>query len=83
MRTSQDVLNGLRAEFLEIPGLRLKFEQVQRLCGIERTLCQLVLDSLVDEKFLCVRLDGHYTRLTTGHPAKVELRAEQYLVTAS
>jgi Protein of unknown function (DUF2934) len=42
----------LRAEHLEMPGLRLKPEQVQRLWGVERTMCQRVLDSLVDAKFL-------------------------------
>jgi hypothetical protein len=29
MRTIEDVLNRLRAEYLEMPGLRLKPEQVQ------------------------------------------------------
>lgn len=80
MRTIEHVLNGLRAEFLEMPGLRLKSEQVQRLCGVERTICQMVLDSLVAEEFLCVKLDGHYARLTTGHhphPAKAELGTDK------
>ena len=67
MTTIQDVLNRLRAEYMEMPGLRLKPEQVERLCGIEQTMCQLVLDRLVDEKFLCVNSDGHYARLTDGH----------------
>ena len=72
MKTLQDVVTRLRAEYLEMPGMRLKPEQVQRLCGVERTLCKVVLDSLVDEKFLCVGQDGHYARLTSGdypHPA--------------
>ena len=88
MGTIDDVLNRLRAdgartrlraEFLEMPGLRLTPEQVQRFCGVESPLCQLVLDVLVDEQFLCVRSDGHYARLTTGHhphPAKVDLRTD-------
>jgi hypothetical protein len=66
MRTIEDVRNRLRAEFSEMPGLRLTSEQVQRLCGVERTICQLVLDSLVDAKFLCVKSDGAYIRLTDG-----------------
>lgn len=77
MRTiEEDVLNRLRAEFLEMPGLCLTREQVQRLCGIERTICQMVLDLLLDEEFLRVRSDGHYARSTTGHhpqPAKATL----------
>jgi len=58
MRTTEDVLNRLRAEYLEMPGLRLKPAQVQRLCGVERMICQMVLDVLVDEKCLCAKLDG-------------------------
>jgi hypothetical protein len=66
MRTIEDVLNRLRSEFLETPGLRLKSEQVQRLCAVDRTVCQLLLDSLVDAKFLCVKVGGAYARLNDG-----------------
>jgi hypothetical protein len=66
MTAIEDVVSRLRGEFLEMPGLRLKSTQVQRLCGVERTTCQMVLDLLVDEKFLSVKSDGHYARLTTG-----------------
>ena len=69
MRTIEDALNRLRAEFLEMPGMHLKPEQVQRLCGVERGLCQTVLDSLVDAKFLCVSADGQYARVTDGEMA--------------
>jgi hypothetical protein len=80
--------NRIRAEFLEMPGLRLKSEQVQRLCGVERALCQMVLDGLVDAKFLCVSSDGHYARFTDGEisrprAAKADLRPEQHFVKAS
>jgi hypothetical protein len=60
------LINRLRAEFLEMPGLHLTREQAQRLCGVEGTACQVVLDALVDMKFLCVRADGAYARLTDG-----------------
>ena len=49
-----------------MPGLRLKAEQVQRLCGVERTTCLKVLDTLVKANFLCVKADGHYARVTEG-----------------
>ena len=64
------MLTRVRAEYLEMPGLRLTLEQARRLCGVERALCQMVLDVLVDEKFLCVRADGAYARVTDGpdHP---------------
>lgn len=56
----------IRAEYLEMPGLRLKLAQVQRLCGVERVACQGVLDMLVAKKFLCLKPDGTYARLTDG-----------------
>lgn len=76
------LLKRIRAEYLEMPGLRLKVEQAQRLCGVDRATCQRVLDMLVEMKFLCVQPDGAYARLTDGadhphpHPAKAELRTE-------
>jgi hypothetical protein len=82
------MLTRMRAEYLEMPGLRLTLEQAQRLCGVERTLCRMVLDALVDEQFLCVKSDGRYARMTDGdlprpRPAKADLRAETRLVKAS
>jgi hypothetical protein len=63
MRTIDDAIERLRAEYLEMPGLQLNAEQVQRLCGTERTICRKVLDTLVNANFLCVKPDGHYARL--------------------
>jgi hypothetical protein len=62
----QPTLERLRAEFLEMPDLRVTAEQAQRLCGIEPALCKAMLDALVDVKFLCVKSDGSYARLTDG-----------------
>ena len=66
MRTIQQLTQRVHAEYLEMPGLRLTSEQIQRLCGIERATCQLVLQKLVKTKFLCVKPDGQYARLTEG-----------------
>jgi hypothetical protein len=76
------LLRRIRAEYLEMPGLRLTLAQAQRLCGVERVACQLVLDMLVEVKFLCVKLDGAYARLTDGadyprpHPVKADVSSE-------
>jgi hypothetical protein len=68
MITSQDreLLDRIRAEYLEMPGMRLTLKQVQRLCGVDGVTCQIVLDSLVEVKFLCLKSDGAYARLTEG-----------------
>ena len=60
------LLDRVRAEYLEMPGLQITLDQAQRLCGLERALCKTVLDALVDAKFLCVKSDGAYARLTEG-----------------
>ena len=56
----QEVLERLRAEYREMPGMRLTLEQVQRLCGIEQPLCKRALEALVEAKFLRVGSDGAY-----------------------
>ena len=60
----EGLLERIRAEYREMPGLCLTSEQIQRLCGVEPTLCQLVLDLLVDAKFLYVKTTGAYALLT-------------------
>ena len=71
------MLKRIHAEYLEMPGTRLKLEQVQRLCGIEPHICKAVLAALVDARFLRVTPHGAYVRVTDGlhrrlHPAKGE-----------
>jgi hypothetical protein len=71
-----------------MPGLRLTLAQAQRLCGVERALCMAVLDALVANKFLCVKRDGTYARLTDGdvsrpRPAQAGLGAGRRIATAS
>jgi len=64
--TVHRTIERLRAEFLEMPGLRLTPAQVERLCGVEQTICKIVLDALVDAAFLRVSADGAYMRVTDG-----------------
>jgi hypothetical protein len=59
------MLERIRAEFLEMPGLRLTPAQAQRLFGIERGVCQEVLDTLVGSRFLWMNPNGTYARPTS------------------
>jgi hypothetical protein len=75
------MIERLRAEFLEMPGLRLTPAQVGRLCGVDPSICQAGLDALVEAKFLRISTDGTYVRATEGamahpHPAKAEHTAD-------
>ena len=50
----------IRGEYLEMPGMRLTPEQVQRLSGIELSLCKQVLADLVRSNFLRLNSDATY-----------------------
>jgi hypothetical protein len=58
----QHMLNRVRGEFLEMPGLQLRVEQAQRLWGLDRPTCEELLKSLVDAKFLWRRSGDIYCR---------------------
>ena len=75
-----NVLNRIRSEYLEMPGLMLKSEQLERLCGIDHDVCKEVLLRLVDVGFLSVRGDGSYARsrdveTSRGRPEKASLES--------
>jgi hypothetical protein len=56
----------LRAEFQEMPGLHLTRDQIQRFCGVGEEECREAVAHLVRAKFLYVKEDGAYARLTGG-----------------
>ena len=62
MSPSSHLLNRIRSEFIEMPGLRLRLEQAQRLWNLDRASCELLLSSLVESKFLMVGSDQCYAR---------------------
>lgn len=62
----QDTITRIKAEFEEMPGLRLTTSQARRLCGVDEMICKAVLDALVDSGFLCVKGEGVYSRRTDG-----------------
>ena len=45
-RPFQQALERIRAEYLEMPGMRLAPAQVERLSGVDRSVCRQVLDAL-------------------------------------
>jgi hypothetical protein len=67
----QQALERIRAEYQEMPGMKLTLEQVERLSGVDRSVCQQVLDALVNAKFLSLRRDGSYTRAQDGSPTRL------------
>ena len=60
------IVQRICGEFLEMPGLRLTLSQAQRLWGLDERTCQVLLDYLVDAKFLCRSSHGNYCRSSDG-----------------
>jgi hypothetical protein len=46
------LVDRVRTEFIELPGLRLTFAQATRLWSLEPAVCREVLDVLVGSRFL-------------------------------
>jgi hypothetical protein len=74
------LIDRIRAEFIEMPGLTLTLPQAQRLWNVDATACQRMLDALVATHFLRITVTGTYARGTEGrgaarpHTVKANLR---------
>jgi hypothetical protein len=72
--TSAQLLRRIKAEYIEMPGLRLTAAQARRLWGLDGQACLDLLERLITERFLQRRPDGTYARLADGLPAHQPLR---------
>ena len=52
LNVSSALLRRIRAEYLEMPGLRLTASQAQRLFGLDSETWDAALAALLDAKFL-------------------------------
>jgi hypothetical protein len=64
--TVDELVHRIRAEFLEMPGLKLTRSQAKRLWDLDDQLCTEVLDLLAETKFLQRTSNGTYARLFGG-----------------
>jgi hypothetical protein len=64
--TIADWLHLIRAEYLEIPGLRLTKPQVERLWSLDPVASEALLSALLDVKFLKRTRQGAYVRADLG-----------------
>ena len=58
----ENVLPRIRAEYLEMPGLRLTTAQAQRLWGLDSSACDAILATLHKARFLRRLEDGTFVR---------------------
>lgn len=63
---SEQVLQRVQHEFLEMPGLRLTAAQAARFLSLDRITCTELLDALVRSRFLARSSDGRYLRADMG-----------------
>ena len=60
--SSDDVLCRIRAEYGEMPGLKLTAAQAQRLWDLDREFCDGLMAGLVTAGFLARTRDGAFVR---------------------
>ena len=58
----EEAFHRIRAEYVEMPGMRLTPQQLERLTGVDASVCRAVLDDLVRARFLRLTDDGTYLR---------------------
>ena len=63
---AHDWVELMRAEYLEMPGLALSKPQARRLWGLDRESCDLLLDELVNTRFLTKTPKNLYVRADIG-----------------
>jgi hypothetical protein len=64
MITAESVVDRVRAEFEEMPGMTLTMPQASRLFGLERDVCRTIVDKLVQSSYLRWTQTGAVTRTT-------------------
>ena len=72
---SEQMLQRICAEYVEMPGMRLSRKQAQRLWGLDEEACGQILEFLVKTGFLKLAGPDTYGRLTDGPVVLPRLRA--------
>ena len=68
------LLERMKREYRELPGLRLTLEQAARLWSVDRTTCAALLGLLVNAGFLC-QTSGRYVRPRSEPATRIETAA--------
>jgi hypothetical protein len=62
----EHILQRVKGEFLEMPGLRLTDAQAQRLWGLDAQTCSVAVDTLIARRFLFRTRDGAVMRIDSA-----------------
>lgn len=63
---TRTLVDRVRGEFIEMPGLQLTMQQAARLWGMDIAACQHVIDVLVQSSFLRWTQTGKIARAEGG-----------------
>ena len=63
---SDELLKRVRSEYLEMPGLCLTLAQAARFWCLDHRTCAMLLDALVNARFLALTANGLYVRSGSG-----------------
>jgi DNA-binding IclR family transcriptional regulator len=63
---TQSLLDRIRGEYREMPGMRLNLQQACRLWQLAPQTCEQLLTTLVAEGFLIQSEDGSFLRLPSA-----------------
>jgi hypothetical protein len=61
-----DLVRRVESEYLEMPGLNLTMPQAERLWGLDRSTCTVILEALIDRQVLKRTNVGTYLRWSPG-----------------
>jgi DNA-binding IclR family transcriptional regulator len=61
-----ELLQRVEGEYREMPGLSLTVSQAERLWGLDRSTCALVLTTLIERRVLRQTTNGMYLRGPSG-----------------
>lgn len=60
--TFVEAVRRVKAEYLEMPGLKLTSSQAARLWGLDLRVCDMVLTALVADRFLTCTRNAAFVR---------------------
>ena len=63
MKPEAALLDRVKGEFLEMPGLRLTEMQARRLWGLDAPSCAALMDALIETRFLFRTREGAFMRI--------------------
>ena len=66
MTSIQTAIERMEAEYREMPGLMLTARQTERLLGLDRNTCELVISALLRRRFLKQTAEGTYLKQRLG-----------------